>query len=74
MAITVGKADPTRYFLWPIPSDFGTAFRLEKFEDGEVYTVNLDGERSSCDCLGHLPWGHCKHAEGLAVLKAAGKL
>ena len=73
--ITVGK-DLTSYFVFPIPSDFGTAFRLEKFGGfgGEVYNVNLDGEGSSCECKGFLRWNHCKHAEGLRALRQAGQL
>jgi hypothetical protein len=71
--ITVG-GKATDYFLSPIPADFGTAFRLEKVGDGEAYNVNLDGDKRSCECKGHQRHGHCKHADGLAALIAAGQL
>jgi hypothetical protein len=73
--ITVGKAAQD-YFLSRIPSDFGTAFVLEKVGDEEAtaYSVNLAADRNLCDCQGHARWAHCKHADGLAALVAAGKL
>ena len=73
--ITVGK-DLTCYFIYPIASEFGAAYRLEKFGGygGGAYDVNLDGEGGSCECKGFLRWGHCKHVEGLRALRDAGKL
>ena len=65
------------YLLSRIPSDFGEAFRLDKFppQGGEVYHVLLsDGGTHSCECKGFLRWGRCKHADGLAALKRAGRL
>jgi hypothetical protein len=80
LEITVGPLRTT-YHLERIPSDWGTAFELTKFlaAGGEAYHVNLDplaegGLRTSCDCLGHLQHGHCKHAEGLLALCRAGRL
>ena len=70
-----GKA--ADYLLSRLPSDFGEAFRLEKFppQGGEVYHVLLgDGGKHSCECKGFLRWGKCKHADGLAALKRAGRL
>jgi hypothetical protein len=65
------------YFLTEIPSDFGRGFRVEKIglecQEG-AYHVNLDGGNKTCECKGHLKWGHCKHADGLAALVAAGRL
>src|SRR5450755_192982 len=71
------------YFVDPIPSDYGRAYSLQKF-DGEEYAVNLgdnDGP-PSCECMGHLRWNgtanaagrECKHLGALRVLVAAGKL
>ena len=63
--------------LTPIPADFGRGFRLEKIgleANGEAYHVNLDGDRRSCECKGFGRWNHCKHADGLAALIAAGRL
>ena len=74
--ITVG-AKHTDYFLYPLVTDFGRGFRLEKVDpigDGSGYHVNLDGDRRSCECKGFLRHGHCKHADGLAALVAAGQL
>jgi hypothetical protein len=75
VVITVGKAEDT-YHVTPLAADFGAAFEVAKVSDpGQpVYHVNLDGDRSSCDCPGFLHHGHCKHAAGLAALKRAGKL
>jgi hypothetical protein len=73
--ITVGQAAQD-YFLSRIPSDFGTAFCLEKVgdEEGTAYNVNLAADRNLCDCQGHARWHHCKHADGLAALVQAGRL
>ena len=67
--------EATDYHLAGIPSDFGRAFRLVKILGEHTgYHVNLDGERSSCECKGHLAHGHCKHVDGLAALVRAGRL
>jgi hypothetical protein len=64
------------YWLAPVPSDFGRAFRLEKpgFEGDEVYDVLLDAKGDSCTCKGHTYSGYCKHVDGLRALSDAGKL
>jgi hypothetical protein len=73
LSLTVGKL-VNDYFVNPLPADWGTAFRLEKFgsQGGEVYLVNLDRQsgRHSCDCPGGTYHGHCKHVEALLVLTA----
>ncbi len=73
--VTEGK-QLDHYAVTPIPSDWGTAFEVVKLgaEQEEPYHVNLAGADSTCDCKGHLRWGHCRHAEALAALKAAGRL
>ena len=74
--ITVGK-EVDHYFVSRIPSDFGTGFLVEQcnFDSKDkVYHVNLDGQRSTCDCPGHLHHGHCKHVDGTAALVRMGKL
>ncbi len=65
-----------RYWVKPIPSDFGAAFSVEKSVlDGEdAYDVLLDGELSSCTCPGNVYHGYCKHADCCRALVAAGKL
>ena len=41
----------------------------------EEYDVRLNGPQDhSCECLGFLRWGHCKHLETLSDLIAQGKL
>jgi hypothetical protein len=83
LLITVDGEHHT-YLVSPVPSDFGSAFLLTKQEhvpidpgvwelrDTARYHVNLDGERSSCECLGFTKHGHCKHVEGLTVLRQRG--
>jgi hypothetical protein len=65
------------YLLTPLAADFGRGFKVEKIgleADGETYHVNIDGDRRSCECKGFGRWNHCKHADGLAALIAAGRL
>ena len=81
--ITIG-GEPHNYLIYPLRSDFGAAFRLIKqelvpqeegfyeLEDTARYNVCLDGERSSCECIGFSKHGHCKHVSGLAVLRQRG--
>jgi hypothetical protein len=67
------------YVLTPLDSEIGgTAYRLGKADNGDgkmdEYDVLLDGEYSTCECLGFLSHRHCKHLESLKALAAAGKL
>jgi hypothetical protein len=58
-----------------VRADWGRGFQLCKIDlmaDGGEYHVNLNGNRSTCDCKGHLKWGHCKHVDALAVLSGCG--
>jgi hypothetical protein len=74
--LTVGH-DGADYFLTELPADFGRGFLVEKVgidRDTAKYHVNLDGDRRSCECKGFLRHGHCKHADGIAALIAAGRL
>ena len=73
--ITVSKAAQD-YILTVIPADFGRGFLVEKisFNAPASYHVNIDGDRRSCECPGHVQHGHCKHSDGLAALIAAGRL
>ncbi len=80
LELTSGK-DRCGYWVEPMPSDFGRAFKLRKFdttpgtdEEAQSYDVCLDGIGSDCSCKGFLRHGHCKHVEGLLALAAAGKL
>ena len=74
--INIGK-EHDNYFLTPIPADFGRVFKVEKIGltcNDPPYHVNIDGDTKTCECKGFLRHGHCKHADGLAALLAAGKL
>jgi hypothetical protein len=64
----------TYYLLTRTAADYGRGFLLEKVDPRDMasYHVNLDGDKRACDCKGFLEWGHCKHADGLAALTAAG--
>jgi hypothetical protein len=75
--LTVDK-NTTAYRLTPLSSDFGRAVRLQKADKGdgesEEYNVLLDGARSTCECLGYLKHGHCKHSAGLQAIITSGQL
>jgi hypothetical protein len=68
----------TCYFVLPLPSDFGSCYRLEKFtchrrgDEPSSYDVCLGEGHTSCECW--LRWGHCRHLEALVALGRAGKL
>jgi hypothetical protein len=82
LTITNGnKTEHFGYYATKLASDFGTAYRLEKFGaeqvEGEpsVYDVNIDPHGfSSCECLGFARWNHCKHLESLTALTNAGRI
>jgi hypothetical protein len=65
------------YYLSEIGADWGRAFEVRKpLPDGTVYHVHVDSQLGdSCDCLGHLRWGHktvCKHLSAVKALIAQG--
>jgi hypothetical protein len=72
--------DAADYYLTPVPSDWGVAYRLDKMGDEEArYHVLLDplaegGLFASCECKGHLRWGYCRHVHGLLLLRERGEL
>jgi len=76
LRLTVGK-EAADYYLTCLPADFGIGFKVVKIgldvTEGE-YHVNIDGDKRSCECKGFLRHGHCKHADGIAALIAAGQL
>jgi hypothetical protein len=79
LEMAVGN-DCFSYWLRPIPAAEGQGFQLRKMlqDGGEAYHVLLHGPHGhSCECPGHLRWGHrtvCKHVAGLLALIAEGKL
>lgn len=68
------------YFVAPMPSDFGSAFLVEKIHREtmkveKTYHVCIDpAEGHRCDCLGHESHGHCRHVESLSALASAGRM
>jgi hypothetical protein len=73
--IAVGKV-AADYVLRPMPSDFGSAFELCKVgdPDADAHHVCLEADRGACSCLGYLRYGYCKHRDGLAALRRAGRI
>jgi hypothetical protein len=65
--------DNSAYHVSGVEADFGRGFLFEK-ESGESYHVHLDGEARSCECLGHLRHGHCKHVDGILALIKGGRV
>jgi hypothetical protein len=71
----------TGFYLSRVPSDFDTAWQLEKFaaDDGSdpserVYHVLCTEGHSSCDCKGHQRHEHCRHASAVEALLRAGRI
>src|SRR4051794_22312523 len=70
------------YYLHELPAADGRGFELEKInllvplEERERYHVFLsgNGQGSTCECLGFLHCGRCKHLDGIAALAAKGVL
>lgn len=76
------KVETFGYYVEPLPSDFGRAFKLTKYRAQQVageaseYTVLIDLSegRSQCECLGWLRWGKCKHVAAMAAMVMAEKV
>jgi len=66
------------YFLSEIPADWGRGFELAKSlpdaPEESVYYVNVDGQRSTCDCRGYERHRSCKHVLTLMELVEEGRL
>jgi hypothetical protein len=65
------------YTVAPITTDFGyAAYRVSENDSAALdhYDVLLAGEMSTCDCLGLLRHGHCKHVDCLTALRNAGRI
>ena len=66
------RGPTTDYWVEHLPSDFGRAMRFRKFNSDENYDVLLDGGNYSCECMGFLHHGHCKHVETARLMIVAG--
>jgi hypothetical protein len=67
------------YWVKPLRSDFGLAYRLEKdgAEPGAEdtsYDALLEIEGDTCTCPGHTYGGYCKHVDCLRALHTRGLL
>jgi hypothetical protein len=70
LVITQGN-DTAEYFL--SRHEAADCYRFRKpLPDGTAYDVDLGA--GTCECMGFLRWGHCKHLESLTALKGAGRL
>jgi hypothetical protein len=53
----------------------GRGFAVHRTGLGELYHVRVgDPQDSSCECMGFLRHGHCRHVLGLRALVRCGKL
>jgi hypothetical protein len=74
-SVTAGKAT-TFYTLREIPCEIGgRGFAVHRLGLGMLYHVRIGTtEECSCECLGFLAHGHCRHVLGLLALVREGKL
>lgn len=68
-AITSGKSS-TFYVFYEIGSDIGgRGFAIHRLGVGPLYHVRVGRpEDCSCECMGYLAHGECKHLLGLLAL------
>ena len=53
----------------------GRGFAVHRLGQGELYHVRVGApEDTSCECMGFLRWGRCKHVASLAALIKKGAL
>ena len=73
--VTLGM-EATFYTLREIPCEIGgRGFAVHKTGLGTLYHVRIGApEDCSCECLGYLRHGYCKHVLGLQALAQAGKV
>jgi hypothetical protein len=75
VCVVLGK-DSSFYTLREIPCEIGgRGFAVHRTGLGSLYHVRVGApEDCSCECLGFLRHGYCKHVLGLQALCQAGKL
>lgn len=75
VCVTVGK-DSTFYTVRELLCEIGgRGFAMHKLGMGALYHVRVgDAADCSCECLGFLRHGFCKHVLGLLALTESGKL
>ncbi|MBA4062852.1 MAG: hypothetical protein C0501_03935 [Isosphaera sp.] len=53
----------------------GRGFAVHRLGRGVLYHVRVGApDDPSCECLGFLRWGRCKHVAGLAALVSRGRV
>ena len=53
----------------------GRGFAVHRLGQGTLYHVRVgEPQDRSCECMGFLRWGYCKHVTGLLALIKQGKL
>jgi hypothetical protein len=75
-AVTVGDVT-TIYTLREIPCEIGgRGFAVARLGLGTQYHVRIDEplEESTCECMGFLRHGYCRHVLGLFALVKAGRI
>lgn len=70
------SGEASYYTLREIPCDIGgRGFAVHKLGLGNVLHVRVASTYdSSCECLGFLRYGYCRHLQGLNALIAAARL
>jgi hypothetical protein len=64
------------YAFREVPCEIGgRGFAVHRLGQGTLYHVRVGPpEDRSCECLGFLRWGHCKHVAGLGALVSRGRV
>ncbi len=64
------------YTFREIPCEIGgRGFAVHRLGQGNLYHVRVSApDDCSCECLGFLRWGRCKHVSGLTALLRNGQL
>jgi hypothetical protein len=62
------------YVFREIPTEIGgRGFEVHRLGLGELYHVRVGAPADcSCECMGYLSKGHCKHVQGLLALSGHG--
>jgi len=68
------KKDATFYAFHEVPCEIGgRAFAVHRLGLGQLYSVRVGvREDCTCECMGYLSKGHCKHVQGLLALTGHG--
>jgi hypothetical protein len=72
----VAKRDAAVYAFCEIPCEIGgRGFAVHRLGIGNVYHVRIGlPEECSCECMGFLRHGHCRHIEALRALSEQGEI